>query len=161
MLNALPKIHQHTRTGLMAPYVRTSSCPPRSSGRLGLALITAFFAIFLVDMLLHLRINRLPSWQAHLSHDLTQCSDPAAADWSRFAYLQYTMSTVYLCNSLMLFSTLHRLGSKAERLLLYPSYFTASDSGKRPHDINQRLLRKAKESYGVKLQPEVQTAEST
>ncbi|THZ34429.1 hypothetical protein D6C88_10490, partial [Aureobasidium pullulans] len=35
-------------------------------------------------------------------------------DWSRFAYSQYVTEKNYLCNSLMIFETLHRLGSKAE-----------------------------------------------
>ncbi|CAG7961508.1 unnamed protein product [Penicillium salamii] len=41
-------------------------------------------------------------------------------DWSRFAYTQYATNEVYLCNSLMVFETLERLGSKAERVLFYP-----------------------------------------
>ncbi|KAK9251415.1 nucleotide-diphospho-sugar transferase [Lipomyces tetrasporus] len=66
-------------------------------------------------------------------------------DWSRFAYVQYVTNTAYLCNSVMLFEILHRLGSKAHRLMM--------------------LLRQARDKYGVKLMPiEIQrraTSEAT
>lgn len=71
-------------------------------------------------------------------------------DWSRYAYTQYVTNTAYLCNSVMLFEILHRLGSKADRLLMYPSsmhpdqYSTTTES---------RLLLKAEKLYGVKLLP--------
>ncbi|KFY34305.1 hypothetical protein V494_06877 [Pseudogymnoascus sp. VKM F-4513 (FW-928)] len=69
-------------------------------------------------------------------------------DWSRFAYVQYVTDSAYLCNSVMLFEILHRLGSKADRLLMYPSSFkTAGDT------VEGRLLREAQTKYGAKLQP--------
>ncbi|KAI9036774.1 nucleotide-diphospho-sugar transferase [Aspergillus affinis] len=43
--------------------------------------------------------------------------------WSRFAYAEYVTNTLYLCNSVMLFEALHRLGSKPDRLMMYPSAF--------------------------------------
>ncbi|KAK0738622.1 nucleotide-diphospho-sugar transferase [Schizothecium vesticola] len=43
-------------------------------------------------------------------------------DWSRFAYVQYVTNSAYLCNSVMLFETLHRLGtSRADRVMMYPA----------------------------------------
>ena len=39
-------------------------------------------------------------------------------DWSRFAYVQYATDQLYLCNSVMLFEILHRLESRADRLLI-------------------------------------------
>ncbi|KAI9778976.1 MAG: N-acetylglucosaminyltransferase [Geoglossum umbratile] len=70
-------------------------------------------------------------------------------DWSRFAYTQYVTDTLYLCNSVMLFEILNRLGSKPDRLLMYPNAWSASDSD----SVESRLLRKARDGYGVKLVP--------
>ena len=58
----------------------------------------------------------------------------------------------------MLFEILHRLQSKADRLLMYPSNFLIEegDPASEPHE--SRLLRKARDEYDVKLQPiEVQS----
>lgn len=69
-------------------------------------------------------------------------------DWSRFAYTQYITNKEYLCNSIILFETLHRLASKADRLLMDPSHFSTVDS----HDsIESRLLRLGRNLYRVKL----------
>lgn len=70
------------------------------------------------------------------------------ADWSKFAYAQYVTEKNYLCNSLMIFETLQRLGSKAERLMMYPEQWSLeSDS------LESVLLRKARDDYYVKLVP--------
>ncbi|KAI4730380.1 nucleotide-diphospho-sugar transferase [Aureobasidium sp. EXF-10728] len=69
-------------------------------------------------------------------------------DWSKFAYTQYVTNENYLCNSLMVFETLHRLGSKAERVMMYPEQwsleFVSPESS---------LLRKAQDDYNAKLVP--------
>ena len=75
-------------------------------------------------------------------------------DWSRFAYTQYVTSSVYLCNSVMLLEQLHRLGSRADRVLMYPAKMlpdpeTWDDGGFR----DAELLIKARDEYGVKLKP--------
>ncbi|RAL03481.1 nucleotide-diphospho-sugar transferase [Aspergillus ibericus CBS 121593] len=89
------------------------------------------------------------------AHGLT-----ADIDWSRFAYTQYVTNTAYLCNSVMLFETLHRLGSRADRFMMYPAEFPTNGNS-----VEAKLLRKARDEYGVKLMPiEVQsrkTADST
>lgn len=69
-------------------------------------------------------------------------------DWSRFAYVQYATNTEYLCNSVMLFEALHRLGSKADRLLMHPSDFT---TGSEDGSKERALLQKAQDAYGVTL----------
>ncbi|PYH90397.1 nucleotide-diphospho-sugar transferase [Aspergillus ellipticus CBS 707.79] len=69
-------------------------------------------------------------------------------DWSRFAYVQYVTTTAYLCNSVMIFEALHRMNSKADRLLLYPDEFPIEGDS-----TESRLLRKARHEYGVKLVP--------
>lgn len=88
-------------------------------------------------------IPPVPGWAPSL---------PAASngdvDWSRFAYVQYVTDAAYLCNSVMLFEILHRLGSKADRLLMYPSTFNLEGD-----KIESRLLREAETKYGAKLQP--------
>ena len=69
-------------------------------------------------------------------------------DWSRFAYVQYVTNTPYLCNSVMLFERLHTLGTKADKLMMYPAQYVPGDSS-----VEGRLLAKARDEYGVKLTP--------
>lgn len=76
-----------------------------------------------------------------------------AVDWSRFAYTQYATNAPYLCNSVMLFEILHRLGSRAERLLMYPSNFEISRAGTDDESKESLLLRKARDEYNVRLKP--------
>ncbi|KAJ5247627.1 nucleotide-diphospho-sugar transferase [Penicillium chermesinum] len=71
-------------------------------------------------------------------------------DWSRYAYTQYVTNTDYLCNSVMLFEALHRLGSKADRLMMYPEDFSVEDDNT---SKESKLLRIAREKYNVKLKP--------
>jgi hypothetical protein len=82
------------------------------------------------------------------SHSSTVCVGDSPTDWSRFAYVQYVTNEAYLCNSVMLFETLHRLGSKADRLMMYPNNIDLkSDSH------GSKLLQKAQNNYSVKLMP--------
>ncbi|KAL4912667.1 nucleotide-diphospho-sugar transferase [Aspergillus aurantiobrunneus] len=90
--------------------------------------------------LLHSKIFRLVSTLALFL--------PAAIPWQRFAYAQYVTNTDYLCNSVMHFETLHRLGSRAGRLIMYPSEFSLDDDSP-----ENRLLIQARDCYGVKLLP--------
>lgn len=50
----------------------------------------------------------------------------------------------------MLFEALHRLGSKADRVMLYPSEFLQSEND---DSKESRLLRFARDHYGVRLKP--------
>jgi hypothetical protein len=84
-----------------------------------------------------------------LSHSSTY-STPTPVDWSRYAYVQYVTNTAYLCNSVMLFEILHRLGSKADRLMMYPEHLSMAEE---PSTIESRLLRKSHDEYNVKLEP--------
>ncbi|EAS27424.1 glucose N-acetyltransferase 1 [Coccidioides immitis RS] len=70
-------------------------------------------------------------------------------DWSQFAYSQYATNPDYLCNSVMIFTTLKRLGVKADRILLYPQEWPDND----PADPKSGLLIKARDELGVKLRP--------
>jgi len=69
-------------------------------------------------------------------------------DWSQYAYIQYVTDKNYLCNSLMIFQSLQRLGSRAERLMMYPEQWFLD-----PEASNSTLLRQARDDYGVKLVP--------
>ncbi|KAF2669713.1 nucleotide-diphospho-sugar transferase [Microthyrium microscopicum] len=69
-------------------------------------------------------------------------------DWSRLAYSQYATDVQSLCNALMVFESLHRLKSKAARVLLYPREWV-----KNPDPIAVRMLKDASKKYGVTLEP--------
>nr|VWO95449.1 V-type proton ATPase subunit a [Ganoderma boninense] len=95
-------------------------------------------------------IQPLPHRRPHHRPPDKDLPSPADnVDWSRFAYSQYATNSAYLCNTLMIFEALHRLGSKASRLLMYPSAMVPDPAG----DNNGRLLAKARDSYGVQLVP--------
>jgi hypothetical protein len=83
-----------------------------------------------------------------LGHNPSQSED--IVDWSRFAYIQYATNPPYLCNSVMFFEALHRLHSKSERLLMYPSTFSVDDTD---DSFESKLLRKARDEYMVNLVP--------
>ncbi|THZ18689.1 nucleotide-diphospho-sugar transferase [Aureobasidium pullulans] len=78
----------------------------------------------------------------------TQSKAHLGINWSKYAYTQYVTDPTYLCNSLMIFETLHRLGSKADRLMMYPEQWSAESN-----TSEAGLLRKARDEYNVKLQP--------
>lgn len=73
---------------------------------------------------------------------------PDDIDWSQYAYCQYVTNAAYLCNSLMIFESLQRLGSKASRVIMYPRSWAVEGTSK-----EGRLLMKARDEYGVALQP--------
>ncbi|PKY03740.1 nucleotide-diphospho-sugar transferase [Aspergillus campestris IBT 28561] len=81
--------------------------------------------------------------QSHVDYDLV--------DWSRYGYTVYATSSAYICNALMVFEALDRLGSRAKRVLFYPEQwdvFMESDRGR-----DESLLVAAAERYGVQLVP--------
>ena len=84
-------------------------------------------------------------WISHRSSDY----DPT--DWSRFAYVQYATDPQSMCNAYMVFEALKRLGSKADRVLLYPNTWDAARND--PKDRTSQLLFRAKKTYGAKLKP--------
>lgn len=82
----------------------------------------------------------------------TSVLESGRVDWSRFAYTQYVTDIEYLCDSIMIFESLSRLGSKANRLLMYPSTFPSPDLTEND-SMKARLLRLARDRFGAKLQP--------
>lgn len=117
----------------------------------------AIIAAAVLLVLLLLVTSGISRHQIGGSHDWSFESLPEnvidAVDWSRFAYTQYATNAPYLCNSVMLFESLHRLGSRAERLLMYPSRFEVSANGTDGQSWESGLLRKARDEYNVKLKP--------
>lgn len=84
-----------------------------------------------------------PSSLPHIRYD--------KVDWSRYAYTQYATSETYLCNSVMVFEALQRLGSRADRVLFYPDNWDLLMDGEYAR-ISQLLIT-AKEKYKVLLLP--------
>ncbi|KAH8695268.1 alphaN-acetylglucosamine transferase [Talaromyces proteolyticus] len=74
-----------------------------------------------------------------------------AIDWSRYAYTQYVTDEQFLCNSVMVFEALHRLGSRADRILFYPNHWDTYVSG--INDRVSQLLVLARDKYKVQLEP--------
>ena len=85
----------------------------------------------------------LPSW--------------SRVDWGSYAYVSYATSSDHLCNSLMLAESLHRLGAKADTLILYGTELAPDLEADTP---SVRLLQQATQMYGAWLQP-VQVLEKT
>ncbi|KAL2842495.1 nucleotide-diphospho-sugar transferase [Aspergillus pseudodeflectus] len=116
--------------------------------------------VILFILIVGTTLLRLQAW-THESINIPENVHPSPiqtvdpVDWSSFAYTQYVTNGAYLCNSVMLFETLHRLKSKADRLMMYPNNFSADEQDQ---SSESRLLRKARDDYGVKLMPiEVQS----
>ena len=119
-----------------------------TSPRVFRSMFIALSALFGFVTLLRLSYNApLDDSNSHLDGLSGKQVD---VDWSRFAYTQYATDRSYLCNSLMIFEALHRLGSKADRVLMYPYDFLLSENDSLPE---ARLLRFARDEYAVKLKP--------
>ncbi|PKX90240.1 glycosyltransferase family 8 protein [Aspergillus novofumigatus IBT 16806] len=102
-----------------------------------------FFAVFIILILWFRREAPSPAPVSHIDYN--------KVDWSRYAYSQYATSSAYLCNAVMVFEALERLGSRADRVLFYPEdwdLFVADD-----HDRDSQLLELAKEKYKALLVP--------
>ncbi|KAK5684819.1 hypothetical protein LTS10_002894 [Elasticomyces elasticus] len=76
------------------------------------------------------------------SEDLTQ-----EIHWSQYAYAQYVTNDAYLCNSLMIFTSLRKLGVRADLLMMHPEDWSAGND-----TVSGRLLLQASE-LGVRLAP--------
>lgn len=74
--------------------------------------------------------------------------DPDGVDWSEYAYCQYVTNEDYLCNSIMIFEALERVGAKASKVMMYPSGWNITDDTRAG-----RLMRQAQDEYNVQLSP--------
>ncbi|KAH7143634.1 nucleotide-diphospho-sugar transferase [Dactylonectria macrodidyma] len=97
-------------------------------------------------------VNKTDSTSGDASKATTYSPPEHDVHWSRFAYTQYVTDSDYLCNSVMMFEALHRLGSKADRLMMYPSYIL-DPAATEAHSHDGRLLIKSRDEYNVKLMP--------
>lgn len=99
--------------------------------------------------------------------NLQKVVDSSGIDWSHFAYCQYVTTEAYLCNSLMIFESLKRVGARADRVMMFPKAWDLDSYNSSAPDYNaeiHRLLLKAQAEYDVQLVPiEVQhfSGEST
>lgn len=73
---------------------------------------------------------------------------PSDVDWSQYAYCQYVTTEDYLCNSVMIFEALERVGAKASKVMMYPSNWNISDD-----NHVGKLIRQAQHKYNVQLSP--------
>ncbi|EPE25282.1 Nucleotide-diphospho-sugar transferase [Glarea lozoyensis ATCC 20868] len=110
---------------------------------------TALAVVFAISCVFRNRyeVRQYASFSS-LSVPSTICVKESNVDWSRFAYTQYVTDETYLCNSVMLFEILNRLGSKADRLMMYPNTIDLSFESS-----GSKLLKKAQSEYAVKLMP--------
>lgn len=120
-----------------------------SSRKLRLLLpITLILSIYIV---FGHRYNALPSIPATWNKGGGSTLEvESAVDWSQFAYTQYVTNSQYLCNSVMFLERLQHVGSRADRVIMYPSYMLDQNAASNP---DGRLLIKARDEYGAKLVP--------
>jgi hypothetical protein len=113
-------------------------------------LLSATLLLLLVDIF---RIHSMTGQFMHsnaneTTHETPPARVPDGPDWSQYAYCQYVTNEDYLCNSLMIFESLDRVGAKASKVMMYPQGWNVSGS-----DHTSGLLREARDSYGVQLSP--------
>ena len=108
-----------------------------------LAVVTAFFLWLAGYSPLHSLPRRSPKHATSFRYK--------NVNWSHYAYFQYATDTAHLCNSVMIFESLDRLGSKPARVLVYPKQWDTRIEG--TSDRVSQLLVKARDWYKVKLIP--------
>jgi hypothetical protein len=74
-------------------------------------------------------------------------------DWAKFAYIQYVTGSDYLCNSVMIFESLYNLGSRAKRVIMYPTEMLKDPEATEGKKAEGILLIKARDEYRVELVP--------
>ncbi|KAL1301462.1 hypothetical protein AAFC00_005712 [Neodothiora populina] len=101
------------------------------------------------------------AYQAHVSshHKPTDAHVETAPDWTRLAHVQLVKTHESVCNSIMLFSALHRQRSPARRILLFPATWATdlnpvAGGSYDPFILStRRLLKLAARRYRVELRP--------
>jgi hypothetical protein len=126
--------------------------PPPSKWRTWLYTIRRnknliLFSIFFFSTLHFLKHKRQPIFTPKHAPSLNYKN----VDWRLYAYSQYATDTHYLCNSILMFDSLDRLGSKAERILMYPKHMNTFISN--PQDRSSQLLVIARDEYRARLLP--------
>lgn len=121
------------------PRTALSGLTPRKLRKYVIATVVIF-------LFLYITLGRTPppkGLSPYLNYD--------AIDWTRYAYTQYVTDETYLCNSVMVFEALDRLGSRADRILFYPDHWDTIVSSER--DRLSQLLNLARDHYKVQLEP--------
>ncbi|KAF2873976.1 nucleotide-diphospho-sugar transferase [Massariosphaeria phaeospora] len=146
--------------------------------KISTALVTGglLLAIFSLGRIFELRAGlytpqlRFTDGLALGTHQLIHGSSPGASNglmrWSDFAYVQYVTNVDYLCNSVMILEALHRTGTKADLLMMYPEEWhlpelgggdAKTESGSKDNHptvpTESRLLAQARDLYKAKLAP--------
>ena len=103
--------------------------------------ITVVILFFLLQW--RFRERSPPSGLPHINYN--------KVDWSRYAYTSYATSETYLCNCVMMFEALDRLGSRAERVMFYPQEWDLIVQNEA--DRTSQLLLMAQDKYKVQLRP--------
>ncbi|EAQ83433.1 hypothetical protein CHGG_09837 [Chaetomium globosum CBS 148.51] len=123
-----------------------------SSRKLRLLLpITLILSVFVVFGHRYDALPRIPATWSQGSDSKPVDDTESVVDWSQFAYTQYVTNSQYLCNSVMLLERLQNVGSRADRVIMYPSYMLDQNAASISPD--GRLLIKARDEYGAKLVP--------
>lgn len=78
-------------------------------------------------------------------------SGEKSVDWHKYAYSLYATDTHSLCNALLVFESLKRLGSKADRVLIVPQEWDTTVHS--ATDRESQLLKIAQDKYNVILYP--------
>ncbi|KAK1579899.1 glucose N-acetyltransferase [Colletotrichum navitas] len=115
------------------------------------AVVAAVVGILFVILVFQNSV-RVSAIRSSASFGVGAASGQDHVDWSRFAYVQYVTDSHYLCNSVMFFERLDHVGSKADRVMMYPSSMLdpqATGGGTK----DAKLLIRARDVYGVKLVP--------
>lgn len=129
----------HERATKYAPHGGLTAVSPRRFRKYAIIVALVVFVIWLIG-----HRSRLPPGSSpHLRYE--------SIDWSQYAYSQYVTDSSYLCNAVMVFEALDRLGSRAQRVLYYPeSWDTTVEHAK---DRDSQLLNLARDKYKVQLVP--------
>lgn len=110
---------------------------------LGSTALLLLLNLFKTNIEVSLSKHRIEAQQQPLNNE--SVSD---TDWSQYAYCQYVTTPEYLCNSLMIFESLGRVGSKASRVMMYPQNWKVDET-----TAEGRLLVQARDELEVALQP--------
>lgn len=109
-------------------------------------------------------LSRIFNLPADFSAALTQFHNgslpelSSTVNWGDFAYVQYVTNGNYLCNSLMILEALHRVGAKADRIMMFPEDWPVPEDDGAYSNTEGRLLAQARNLYQTKLVPiKVQT----
>lgn len=101
-----------------------------------------------------LEIKQIPSetidslYKRRLRHTMTS---KEKVDWAKFAYVNYVNDPEYLCNTLVMFTTLRGAGTKAKMVLLLSNELVNESSDPEQAERTSKLLKKLNANLGEQL----------